>query len=70
MADYIYPRKYRSSSDELSRLAEKVHHLRQEIEGRKSENDTKPSENNYMADIEALKQNLWKVSGEKKAYME
>lgn len=68
---FLQTRKYKGSADELSRLAEKVHRLRQEIEGQKPENDKpKTSENNYMADIEALKQNLWKVSGEKRAYME
>lgn len=67
---YSY-RKYKTSIDDLTRVAHKIHLLRLEIEGKKNEEENAKSvDYNYTADIEAVKQNLWKAVGEKKAYVE
>lgn len=67
---YSY-RKYKTSIDDLTRVAHKIHLLRLEIEGKNIEEEkAKSVDYNYTADIEAIKQNLWKAVGEKKAYVE
>lgn len=66
-----FKRKHKSSTDEILRIAQKIYHLRQELEGQKPNSDEhKNAEYNYLADLEVLKQNLWKAVGEKKAYID
>ncbi|XP_063413723.1 girdin-like isoform X3 [Mytilus trossulus] len=66
-----YKRKYKTSADDLTRVAHTIHLLRLEIEGRKiEEENSKSVDYNYTADIEAVKQNLWKAVGEKRAYID
>ncbi|XP_076117657.1 uncharacterized protein LOC143085280 isoform X3 [Mytilus galloprovincialis] len=66
-----FKRKYKTSIDDLTRVAHKIHLLRLEIEGKNiEEENAKSVDYNYTADIEAVKQNLWKAVGEKKAYVD